>query len=158
MVSTLLINRSVNLVWIVIVKQTWGLRTCVCGVGRFPRRSGREKRERPYDVWGVWHEGQDTGCVMSGLSVISPSVQDTCDQPSWWADQPQCDTGAGDWSPGGEERPHESLFFQKWRVILKIQIDWVKQAVNMTTYGFSRELTPRRKIDTPVSEVELKWF
>ena len=57
-----------------------------------------------------------------------------------------------------EERPNESLFFQKWRVILKIQIDWVKQAVNMTTYGFSRELTPRRKIDTPVSEVELKWF
>lgn len=25
----------------------------------------------------------------------------------------------------------------------------------MTTYGFSRELTPRRKIDTPVSEVKM---
>ena len=41
----------------------------------------REKRERPYDVWGVWHEDQqDRARVMSGLSVISPSGRDTCDQ------------------------------------------------------------------------------
>ena len=104
---SVLINRSVNLVWIVIGKQSWGLRTCVWSARRFPGRSGRE-RERPYDMFGT---KQDTGpCNVRSQCYFTTSPGHlwtlTDVVTIWW-----CERGAG---PSGRMNNIKGILILLW--------------------------------------------